>query len=178
MLAFGTGIGGGIVLNGEVYKGFHLYAGEASMICFDCPDPRESKQGRFFTDDCSMLGLTGAVAKAVGVDSITGEDAFALIESGDEAACAVFDRYLEVCAREIHNIQCLIDPERICLGGGVSKNPLFVQRVREAVEKFNASLPFAFPSPEIVPCKFFNDANLIGAYQHFIRMRRKRAGGE
>lgn len=144
------------------------------MINLTAPCPERKDPGHYFTDDCSTLGLTMAVASATGRKPVTGEDAFVLIRAGDARACAAFERYLGTCAREIHNIQCLLVPERICLGGGVSKNPLFVEGVRCAVERFNASLPYAFPNPEIMPCRYFNDANLIGAYQHYVRMRRKR----
>ena len=174
VLTFGTGIGGGIIINGEVYKGHNLYAGEASMVYLHDPDLSVRAWGSSFSDACSTNALTRQVARAKGVDTLSGEEVFVLIEAGDEAAESAFSAYCRTAAREIHNIQCFLDPERICLGGGVSQNPLFVQRVREAVEQFNDALPFAFPNPEIVPCKFFNDANLIGAYQHFMRMRAKR----
>lgn len=174
VLTFGTGIGGGIVVGGEVYKGHNLYAGEASMIYVDDPVPG-SMAGGSFAGACSTIALNYRVARAKGAESLTGEQVFEMIQAGDADACAAFDAFCATCAREIHNIQCLIDPERICLGGGVSQNPFFVQSVKEAVERFNAALPYPFPNPEIVPCKFFNDANLIGAYQHFLHMRKKRA---
>lgn len=174
VLTFGTGIGGGIVVGGEVYKGHNLYAGEASMIYLETPGSASMADGSF-AGACSTISLNAQVAAAKGVEALTGEQVFEMIEAGDAQACAAFEAFCATCAREIHNIQCLIDPERICLGGGVSQNPFFVKSVKEAVEKFNGALPFPFPNPEIVPCKYFNDANLIGAYQHFLRMRRKRA---
>lgn len=174
VLAFGTGIGGGIVINGEVYKGRNLYAGEVSMIDFEAPVPERGDQGTFFTDECSTIGLTQAVARSLGLEEVSGEEAMRLIQAGDKRACEVFDRFLAILSREIHNIQCLIDPERICLGGGISQNPFFVDSVRKAVESFNSRLAFAFPNPDIVACKYFNDANLIGAYGHYLRQRRKR----
>ena len=59
---------------------------------------------------------------------------------------------------------------------GISQDSFFVEKVREAVRYFNEDLlPFAFPVPEIHACKFFNDANLVGAYRHFLRMQAKRA---
>ena len=62
------------------------------------------------------------------------------------------------------------DPERVCLGG-VSRNPLFVEGVRAAHRRFNEGLSYAFPEVEIMPCRFFNDTNLIGAYQNFLARR-------
>ncbi len=176
VLAFGTGIGGGIIINGEVYKGVHLYAGEASMIYIETPPvTQELVSGTSFSDKCSTVSLTRIMAEAKGVSSCSGEEALAWVKEGDEVACKVFATYLDNLAREIHNIQCLLDPDTICLGGGISQDPFFVEQVREAVRYFNEDLlPFPFPMPKIVACRFFNDANLVGAYGHFVRMQAKR----
>ena len=64
-----------------------------------------------------------------------------------------------------------LDPERVCLGGGVSRNPLFVEGVRAAHRRFNEGLSYAFPEVEIMPCRFYNDTYLIGAYQNFLARR-------
>lgn len=175
VLAFGTGIGGGIIINGEVYKGVHLYAGEASMIYLTTPTECSHTSGASFSDACSTISFTKHMAKAKGLDECSGEHALELVRAGDADAVAVFDTYLDNVAREIHNIQCLLDPDTICLGGGISQDPFFVEQVREAVRHFNEDLlPFPFPMPKIVACRFFNDANLVGAYGHFVRMQAKR----
>lgn len=53
----------------------------------------------------------------------------------------------------------------------MSRNPLFVEGVRAAHRRFNEGLSYAFPEVEIMPCRFFNDTNLIGAYQNFLARR-------
>ena len=176
VLAFGTGIGGGAVVNGEVYKGAHLYAGEASMMYSRMPhkDSALRDDGSWATD-CSTFGMCRRVAEAKGIERCNGREVFAWLEAGDEVAQEVFDDVCDGIAMQIHNIQCWLDPERICLGGGISKNPLFVESVRAAHKRFNAELQYPFPEVEIMACKFFNDANLIGAYQHFLYMQKKRA---
>ncbi|OUP08449.1 ROK family protein [Collinsella sp. An2] len=176
VLTFGTGIGGGAVVNGEVFKGSHLYAGEASLMYSRMPhkDSPLRDDGAFSTD-CSTHGLCRRVADAKGIESCNGREVFALIEQGDTVATDVFRDVCDGIAMQIHNIQCWIDPERICLGGGVSKNPLFVEGVRAAIKRFNAELNYPFPSVEILPCRFFNEANLIGACQHYLHMQRRRA---
>lgn len=176
VLAFGTGIGGGIIINGEVYKGVNLYAGEASMIYLTTPKEYAMVSGASFSDACSTISLTRHMAAAKGLDECSGEKALEMVRAGDPEAVAVFDTFLDNVSREIHNIQCLLDPDTICLGGGISQDPFFVEQVAEAVRHFNEDLlPFAFPTPKIVACRFFNDANLVGAYRHFVRMQAKRA---
>ena len=176
VLTFGTGIGGGIVVGGQVYKGSHRSAGEASQVYFTQPriDSAVREEGSFATM-CSTHGLCRRVAEAKGIDACTGREVFAWIEEGDEVAAGVFRDVCDGIVLQIHNLQCWLDPERICLGGGVSKNPLFIQGVRDAYERLYTQLAYELPRCEIMPCKFFNDANLMGAYAHFVHMREKRA---
>lgn len=180
VLAFGTGIGGGIILDGEVYKGAHLYAGEASMVVFRPRATGDAACDLFNKNSFGGYGsvsLVARIAAAKGAEAMTGQEAMALVDAGDPEVCAIFDAYLEDVARTIHNIQCFIDPERICLGGGISQNETFTTAIRAAVERFNSAEHFgiAFPVPEIMPCRYFNDANLVGAYYHFLRARAARA---
>lgn len=175
VLTFGTGIGGGAVVNGEVFKGSHLYAGEASMMYFRMPrkDSPVRDDGSWATA-CSTHGMCRRIAEAKGIDSCNGREVFSWIEAGDEVACRIFRDACDGIAIQLHNIQCWLDPQRVCLGGGISKNPLFIDGVRKAHKRFNAELAYPFPELEIEPCRFFNDANLIGAYQHFLAMRAHR----
>ena len=176
VLVLGTGLGGSLVIDGEVYRGAHLYAGETSMIVMRPDSEREDPWTLDRADYAASLGTIGlvsAVAAACGRDGLDGEGAMALIEAKEPRACAAFDGYLAGLARTIHGIQCLVDPERICLGGGISQNAVFVDAVRDALARFNAAdhLGFDFPTPEVMPCRFLSDANLVGAYHHFLRMR-------
>ena len=175
VLTFGTGIGGGAVVNGELFKGSHLYSGEASMMYFSTPRrDSELREDGAWSTACSTTGMCRRLAEAKGIEECNGRELFAWLEQGDEETARVFGEVCDDIAIHIHNIQCWLDPERICLGGGISRNPLFVEGVRDAHRRFNAELNYAFPEAEIVTCRFFNEANLIGAYQHFLRMREKR----
>lgn len=175
VLTFGTGIGGGAVVNGEIFKGSHLYSGEASMMYFSTPRrDSELREDGAWSTACSTTGMCRRLAEAKGIEGCNGRELFAWLEQGDEETARVFGEVCDDIAIQIHNIQCWLDPERICLGGGISRNPLFVEGVRDAHRRFNAELNYAFPEAEIVTCRFFNEANLIGAYQHFLRMREKR----
>ena len=175
VLTFGTGIGGGAVVNGELFKGSHLYSGEASMMYFSMPRrDSELREDGAWSTACSTTGMCRRLAEAKGIEGCNGRELFAWLEQGDEETARVFGEVCDDIAIQIHNIQCWLDPERICLGGGISRNPLFVEGVRDAHRRFNAELNYAFPEAEIVTCRFFNEANLIGAYQHFLRMREKR----
>ncbi|WP_158094883.1 ROK family protein [Olsenella sp. An285] len=175
VLTFGTGIGGGAVVNGELFKGSHLYSGEASMMYFKTPRrDSELRDDGAWSTACSTTGMCRRLTEAKGIEECDGRQLFAWLEAGDEVTERVFRAVCDDIAIQIHNIQCWLDPERICLGGGISRNPLFIEGVRAAHRRFNAELLYAFPEVELETCKFFNEANLIGAYQHFVRMREKR----
>ncbi len=165
---FGTGVGGAVITHGEVLLGSHLMAGEISVALAD-----DLSAGHMaYLGNIGGVGfIARAIGAAVGRDITSGEEALALVEAGDERARAVFDDHLDKIVRAFYNFQLLIDPERFAIGGGVSANPLFIQGLRDAAERLKESLPYPIPLAEIVPCRFRNAANLIGAYLHFARKR-------
>lgn len=169
---FGTGVGGGIIVDGHVHKGGHLMAGEISFCIVD--DPRRKDQAMLGAIS-SVKTLVSAVGEASGVPCADGEEAFARMDAGDVAACVAFDAWCDDLAREFFNIQCTLDPERVALGGGVSANPRFIDGVKDGMERFYRKMdgffPFAMPRVEIVPCRFRNAANLLGAYLNFAEHR-------
>ena len=168
VVTFGTGTGGGVIVDGHVHRGGHLIAGEISIFTAD--DPALGSHG--------VLGYVGgvnniarAVGEACGREITRGAAAFELIGAGDERACAAFAERCDKIARAFFNFQVLLDPERIAIGGGVSANPLFIQGLRDATERLYGSVPIAVPHAELVVCRFRNAANLIGAYLHFCERR-------
>ncbi len=168
VVTFGTGTGGGVIVNGQVHRGAHRIAGEISIVRAD--DPALGSH--------SMLGYIGgvnniahAIGEACGRDIERGEEAFELIVAGDERAVAVFNERCDKIAGTFFNFQMLLDPERIAIGGGVSANPLFIKGIQGAVDRLYDNFPIAVPHADIVPCRFRNAANLIGAYQHFASRR-------
>jgi len=64
----------------------------------------------------------------------------------------------------------IFDPERVAIGGGISRQPLLLEYIRRNLDYFYDLNPMYFPKAEVVTCKFFNEANLIGAYEN-LRMR-------
>ena len=99
---------------------------------------------------------------------------FDWIKTGDLISCELFDDYCDDVIWQLHNIQCILDPQRICIGGGVSENQIFIDGIKTAVKRFYQSLPIPFPQPEIVKCKYCNDANMVGAYLHYLRKNDER----
>lgn len=165
VMTFGTGVGGGIIISGQLYKGSHLIGGEASAIF--SKDKKNLGSKALFGNIGSVYNLVEKIAKAKNSDSRDGREIFEWISENDPIACSIFEQYCYDVVTEFHNIQCLLDPERICIGGGASENSIFIEGIKRAQNKFYEDFPFRFPRAEIKKCKYNNDANLLGAYYHY-----------
>ncbi|EFR89130.1 ROK family protein [Listeria marthii] len=166
ILTLGSGVGGGIIMNGKLQSGFNLMAGEVSFIqtSFDT----EKLRGKFFGQAGSAVELIKRIATKKNLaDKKDGEQVFEWINQGDEEAQAIFDDYIYGLASQVLNIQYLIDPEIIAIGGGISAQPIVVKRLNKAIEEIKAANPFHGARPKIVTCHFRNDANLYGALYNF-----------
>ena len=165
VLTFGTGVGGGIILNGEIYKGHHLIAGEVSVIF--SKDPQIYQSQGLFGAIGSVYNLVEKIALAKNSQTRDGHEVFQWIAENDEISQRIFDEYCTEVIRELHNIQCLLDPQRICIGGGASENPIFIEGLQKASEQFYKNFPIQFPHAELMKCQYCNDANMLGAYYHY-----------
>jgi predicted NBD/HSP70 family sugar kinase len=147
----GVGIGGGILIGGDVYRGASGAAGEVGYLpLFDGELPREglgafehAAGGGAF----ARLGRRAAAADATSalrelsggrLDSIDAETVFAAAERDDRAAAEVLDELLERLARGIAAAVVVLNPATVIVGGGISRagerllEPL-ERRIRELV---------------------------------------------
>lgn len=169
VLILGTGLGGGLVLNGEVYKGNNFFAGELSFLSRDMLEiTGENSLYKYI----STSALISSMAEKTGQDAkeLDGYQVFECLEKQDPGAVEAFEQLCQGLGSLIFNLTCLLDPDRILLGGGISRQPKLLDGV---LEKFNTCYtPFLtrkiqIPKPEVNVCRHFNDANLIGAlYTH------------
>lgn len=165
VLTFGTGIGGSFVLNGELYKGAHLFSGEVSGWL--TKDIKVHGREAMWGNQGSIPALIERICKRKEVDIQDGKTVFSWIEEHDPIACELFQTYCYELCVQFFNLQLLLDPQRLCIGGGVSANPVFMKGLQDTMQAFYASLPLKLPQLDIMPCKFHNDANLLGAFYHF-----------
>lgn len=165
---FGTGVGGGVIVDGKVVFGKRMMAGEISVALADDPSAGHMC---YLGNVGSVPSIVKAIGEAVGQDITSGEEAMRLVEAGDERARAVLDDRLDKIVRVFYNYQILIEPERFAIGGGISASPVFIQALKDAAERLKLALPYPIGIAEIVPCRFRNAANLIGAYLHFAQKR-------
>lgn len=168
IVVLGTGIGGAIVKDKQIHHGAHLFAGEISTIIVDYD--KETNQALTWSDIASTTALCKRVAKALNVEEINGREVFEYANQGNEVVLDVLNDFCFDIAVQLYNLQYSYDPGIICIGGGISKQPLLIQMIQEAVDligdKTNQLL-----KPNVTACKFYNEANLIGALSYFLSLK-------
>ena len=165
MVVIGTGVGGAVVSGGRLVTGASGAAGELSMLAVR-PLRQEGMAG-LLGNRSGMRGLLAHAAEALGRDGLTGEELIALVESGDEKATEALDEALADLADALLSLQFLLDPQRYVIGGGISASATYMAHLIQAYENAFATLPFQAPHAEVVPARFRNDANLLGAVVHY-----------
>ncbi|QTM99824.1 ROK family glucokinase [Sediminibacillus dalangtanensis] len=175
-VTIGTGVGGGIIANGQVINGVNGTAGEIGHITVE-------------TDgapcNCGRKGCLETVASATGIarqaeqyiesdqetilatvykenGNVTAKDVFESAAAGDKASEAIIDRVTDVLGLAIANSATVVNPSKIVIGGGVSKaGEQLLIPLRKAFDKY--ALPRISEAAEFVTAKLGNDAGVIGA---------------
>lgn len=173
VLVFGTGVGGAFIRNKDIYRGAHFSAGEVSFLIKNiCGVANEEN---FCGFELGALAFQKKCAKVLGKaeDDVTGEMIFNMIEQNDAVLSNALREYAHGVAVMIFNLQVLFDPERFALGGGISERKSFLDAVKDKLDEICAEAPDYLPRPQIVACRYHNDANLLGALYRFQETRRR-----
>lgn len=156
-LVIGTGIGGGIVVDGALHFGRMGRAGELShqVIVPDGPPCGCGNRGCL-----EALASAGAIARLAG--TATAGEAFAGAARGDERAVRAIAEVADYLGRAIANIVTMLVPERIVIGGGVAEaGDALLDPVREATARHCVLVPPEWY--EIVAAELGPRAGAIGA---------------
>lgn len=175
-MTLGTGVGGGIIIDGRIYRGFNGAGAEIghSSIVMDGIECTCGKKGclESYASVTALIAQTKAMmeqapeskmnAWAEKNGKVSGRTAFECAKAGDEAAIKVKKQYIRYVAEGVSNMVNIFQPELFVIGGGISKegDELLVP-IREFVYEndFNKHMP----KTEITIAKLFNDAGIIGA---------------
>jgi Transcriptional regulator/sugar kinase len=171
VLVFGTGVGGGLIIDGRLYRGRNFIAGEFSFIRHTCKE-HSKPRSRYFGADGSVYFLikrTNMLKYGIEIsDEIqNGKDVFRLIRQNDEKALQALSEYCENIVLELFNLQYVFDPELISIGGGISECPEFIMELQKQVDMTLQNNFYELNYPRIVQTHFRNDANLVGALLNF-----------
>lgn len=168
VVILGTGIGGCLIKNHQVHTGRHFSAGEFSFIKTDYHD--YNGWNHAWSTRTGIRGLLERVQESLGTDEYyTGIEIFDMANQGNEKVIAGIDQFAREVATQIFNVHIIFDCEKVAIGGGISAQPLLIELIQKNLDDIFDYLGFDVYHPEIVPCYFRNDANLIGAlYQHLL----------
>lgn len=174
-VTLGTGIGGGLVMDGKVFSGAGGRGGEFGHITL-CSGGRQCTCGRrgCWEAYASVTGLINLTREAMEEDKdsymwtlanekgkVSGRTAFDAMRAGDATAKAVVDTYLRYVAEGIIDIINMLQPDIIVIGGGISKEgETLLAPVREMVEKESFS---GKNGTRLAIAELGNDAGIIGA---------------
>jgi glucokinase len=179
MLTVGTGIGGGIVVNGELYRGAFGIAAEIGHIrvvpeghlcgcgargCFE----------QYGSGNALMRHAREAIAASPDIarnllsrgdgtlEGLTGQAITDAARDGDAVALAAFNTTAQWLGAGIATLSVILDPECVVIGGGViDAGDILLEPTRAALVRY---MPFAgkHPYPEIIGAQLGNEAGLVG----------------
>ena len=186
MITLGTGIGSGIILDGRLIKGINFAAAELGHTvikmggelctcgrrgCFEAyasatalirDTRRRMTSEEYFGEDAAgktvLWDLCGK-----DTDNIEAKHVFDAVKLDDKLANELFSDYTDYLAEGIANIINILQPELVCIGGGVSKaGEMLLTPVKEKVARLIFSKNSA-KNTEIELARLDNDAGIIGA---------------
>ena len=171
MVTLGTGVGGGVIVDGHMIVGHHGAGGEIGHICVN----REEEDAC----GCGLHGCLEQYASATGIaklarKALSGEheetvlhgepsakDVFDAVKAGDALATRIADEFGRYLGGALASIAVVADPAVFVIGGGVSKaGPVLIPFVEKA---FREKAFFANKDTKIVLAELGNDAGICGA---------------
>lgn len=175
LATLGTGIGGGIVIDGKILFGAHGAAGEIGHVTMDKHETEPCGCGKFGCAEeyGSASGLTRLARRAMAKSALpsplralekpTAKDVFDLAAQGDALALEVREAYFDVLGQFLAGVCCVVDPEIVVLGGGVSKaGPVLAQGVQRHF------VPYMFHTGRGIRfalATLGNDAGIYGSFK-------------
>lgn len=176
-ITLGTGVGGGIVLDGKIYRGFNgagaelghmtlVHKGEpctcGNLGCWEAYASvtaliRQTRDAILNHPDSLMAEMVEG-----NLDRVSGRTSFNAARQGDKAAQMVVDQYIEYVADGLVSVVNVFQPNTVVIGGGISREgDYLLNPIREYVKKYDYNKYMA--RTQIKTATLFNDAGIIGA---------------
>ncbi|MBQ2834662.1 MAG: ROK family protein [Clostridia bacterium] len=168
MITLGTGVGGGIVLNGKIFGGTRGIAGELGHFTLyqdgvPCPC---GKRG-CFESYAATTALVRLAREATGEEELNGRIIFSRAAQGDETMLGVLDRWIGDIAAGVSGLIHIFNPQMVLIGGGVSaQTELLIRPLRERI--LSSVMPRFAECVRIEAATLGNDAGLLGAAKFFM----------
>lgn len=173
MVTLGTGVGGGIIVNGKIVSGAHGAGGEVGHANMNHEETESCNCGNCgcLEQVASATGIVRVAKKELaaseeasalrGIKILTAKDVLDAYKAGDALAVRIMEKVGDQLGGALAIFSCVVDPETIVVGGGVSKagKPL-IDCIQKYYKKYAFSLCKDTP---IVLAELGNDAGIYGA---------------
>lgn len=175
-ITLGTGVGGGVVIDGKLFRGFNGTGAELghSTLIYNGEDCTCGKKGCWeaYASVTALIKQTKhamelhpeskmcELAKKEG--KVSGRTAFEAAKSGDKFGQEVVDQYISYVAEGIVSMVNCFQPEYLVIGGGISKEgDYLLNPINEYLNKYDYNK--YLPKTKLSIATLFNDAGIIGA---------------
>lgn len=175
MVTLGTGVGGGIIVDGKVVAGFNGAGGEIGHITVNHDEIEACNCGQYgcLEQYTSATGIVRVAKRKLAKTNdetslrnfleLTAKDVFDEAKSGDAVALGLVDEVCGILGSTLSNIACVVDPEVVVIGGGVSKAGSILI---ESIQKHFVETSFhACRNTKFVSAGLGNDAGMYGCVQ-------------
>lgn len=177
-VTLGTGVGSGIIIGGKIVTGVNYAAGEMGhmVIKFDgvqCNCGRRGCWEQYASATALIAQTKDAMRKNQdsvmwqlvkdNIDMVNGRTAFDAMRMNDAAGKEVVDKYIMYIATGVINIINALQPEIICIGGGIShEGDFLLDPLNKLIQRERYSV-YATTQTKIVAAELGNDAGIFGA---------------
>lgn len=158
----GTGVGGGIILGGKLWRGANGAAAEIGHVAIEENGRRCGCGALGCVEAYSSAGSMGRLAKEYGSKATTAREAYDLAIEGEEAAQKAFERAGTALGTAMAGMINILNPETIVIGGGGSSAfALLEPHIRKVLSV--RAFPVSLEKLKLLKCTLGNDAGLLGA---------------
>lgn len=177
-ITLGTGVGSGIIINGKIHRGSNFCGGEMGHMVINVDGiPCNCGRKGCWEKYASATALVSQAVEAMqgnkasllwqtcegDLNKVEGKTIFEALDMGDETAKQVVDKYLYYVAIGLANVINALQPEIVCVGGGISgQGEKILEPIRQIVKAERYSV-YAEKQATILRATLGNDAGIIGA---------------
>ncbi len=177
-VTLGTGVGSGIIIDGKIYRGSNFCGGEMGHMVINVDGiPCNCGRKGCWEKYASATALVSQAVEAMqsnkdsllwqtcdgDLNKVEGKSIFEALDLGDNTAKAVVDKYLYYVAIGLANVINALQPEAVCIGGGISGQGEKILEPIRAIVKAERYSVYAEKQAAILQASLGNDAGIIGA---------------
>ncbi|SFC10146.1 Sugar kinase of the NBD/HSP70 family, may contain an N-terminal HTH domain [Alkalibacterium subtropicum] len=164
-IILGTGVGGGVIIDGKLHQGNTFQAGELSFITKNPFDPNKNNIIGYELSAVDFIARCGEMLRMQ--KPYDGEKVFeAINRKNNPALNALFSAYITRLLNLIVNLQAILNMEKVLIGGGISAQPIVLEELKRQYAELRTLSPVfgtIFEPLVIDTCAFKNNSNILGA---------------